>query len=88
MSESDIYDLLHQHGIPHMAEKVAGGDVGSTSTEMGKTGKGEHCLRWHRIVLGTVAWDLAACGSGKVLVSCIADAAESSSTAQSLGIMY
>ncbi|KAK0224416.1 hypothetical protein EDD85DRAFT_891876 [Armillaria nabsnona] len=79
--ESNIYHLLAQHQVPHVAEMETGGDVLNllTITQEYVPAESEICLpilQAHRIFLKTIGRDLTTFCNVKDLVICIADAME------------
>ncbi|KAF8909590.1 hypothetical protein CPB85DRAFT_1390892 [Mucidula mucida] len=93
--EAEIYDILAEKKVPHVATMVAGGDVEGMRTQtheacfklsaypLGDSSyfRLQNPLQCHRIFLDTVARDLSAFGDCKVLVNCIADAMEAAQCA-------
>ncbi|KAK0435364.1 hypothetical protein EV421DRAFT_1835740 [Armillaria borealis] len=83
VKESDIYHLLAQHNVPHVAKMETGGDVPNMVTITQQHARAlpnqlpENrlpTLRAHRIFLKTIGRDLTTFCSVKGLVTCIADA--------------
>ncbi|KAK0222893.1 hypothetical protein EDD85DRAFT_860133 [Armillaria nabsnona] len=81
--ESEVYHLLAEHEIPHVAQMELGGDNGFETIGHGYTSKawarGHHqirCLIGHLIVLITKGRPLESFETAKQLVSCVADAME------------
>ncbi|KAK0196367.1 hypothetical protein F5146DRAFT_1152091 [Armillaria mellea] len=87
VKESDVYDLLAEHKVPHVAEMEAGGDVPDmvmiTQEHARALPKQRRLstLRAHRIFLNTIGRDLTTFCSVKSLVTCIADAMKASQAA-------
>ncbi|PBK60223.1 hypothetical protein ARMSODRAFT_922372 [Armillaria solidipes] len=83
VKESDIYHLLAQHNVPHVAKMQTGGDVPNMVTITQQharalpnqlPGNRLPTLQAHRIFLKTIGRDLTTFCSVKSLVTCIADA--------------
>ncbi|KAK0215093.1 hypothetical protein IW262DRAFT_1278074 [Armillaria fumosa] len=79
--ESDIYHLLAQHQVPHVAEMETGGDIPNMVTLTQEYVQVESeigllILQAHRIFLRTIGRDLKTFCNVKDLVICIADAME------------
>ncbi len=83
VKESDIYDLLAQYDVPHVAKMETGGDVPNmvTITQQHARALSNQflknrllTLKAHRIFLQTIGRDLTTFCSVKSLVTCIADA--------------
>lgn len=88
--EAEIYKILAEHEIKHVAKMDIGGDVPGMVTRWQEKEIGDLCYplhphwrqtyseayRCHRIFLSTVARDLTAFGTVKTLLNCVADAAE------------
>ncbi|SJL17463.1 uncharacterized protein ARMOST_21014 [Armillaria ostoyae] len=83
IKESDIYHLLAQHNIPHVAKMETGGDVPNMVTITQQYARAllnqlpGNCLptlQAHRIFLKTIGRDLMTFCSIKSLVTCIVDA--------------
>jgi hypothetical protein len=82
--EADIYRMLNENNVRHVASMRLGGDVVEMETETqnwvtelspkSKRLKGK--MICHRIILDTVARDLSTFAWCKVLLSCIADAVQ------------
>ena len=72
--EAYIYDRLKAHNVRNIADKVAGGDVPNCITWKAIPDRSQ--MRLHRLVLGTIARELTTFGWAKVLLTCLADAAE------------
>ncbi|KAF8873294.1 hypothetical protein CPB85DRAFT_1399140, partial [Mucidula mucida] len=94
--EAEIYDILAEKKVPHVATMVVGGDVEGMRTKtheprlqlssaypptIRKYFRLENPLQCHRLFLDTIARDLSAFGNCKVLVNCIADAMEAAQCA-------
>ncbi|KAK0211571.1 hypothetical protein IW262DRAFT_1486011 [Armillaria fumosa] len=83
VKESDVYHLLAQHDVPHVAKMETGGDIPGMVTiaqQYARTlpnqlpGNRLPTLQAHRISLKTIGRDLTTFCSVKSLVTCIADA--------------
>ncbi|KAK0435391.1 hypothetical protein EV421DRAFT_1835860 [Armillaria borealis] len=79
IKESDIYHLLAQHNVPHVAKMETGGDVTITQLHARALpnqlpGNRLPTLQAHRIFLKTIGRDLTTFCSVKGLVTCVADA--------------
>ncbi|KAK0496650.1 hypothetical protein EDD18DRAFT_171205 [Armillaria luteobubalina] len=83
VKESDVYHLLAQHDVPHVAKLETGGDIPDMVTitpQYARTlpnqppGNRLPTLQAHRIFLKTIGRDLTTFCSVKSLVTCIADA--------------
>ncbi|KAF9027320.1 hypothetical protein BDZ89DRAFT_1066995, partial [Hymenopellis radicata] len=88
--EAEIYGILAEKNVPHVATMVVGGDVEGMRTKTQEAclkrsafPLGDHTyfrfqnpLQCHRIFLDTIARDLSAFGNCRVLVNCVADAME------------
>ncbi|KAK0214664.1 hypothetical protein EDD85DRAFT_963055 [Armillaria nabsnona] len=83
VKESDIYDLLAPHDVPHVDKMETGGDVPNMVTitqehvralPNQRPGNRFPTLQTHRIFLQTIGRDLTTSCSVKSLVTCIADA--------------
>ncbi|KAL0570119.1 hypothetical protein V5O48_011842 [Marasmius crinis-equi] len=81
--ESEVYDLLKEKQIPHVAEKLAGADVTGSNTKAGPCK-----LILHRLVLKTLARSITIFTWGKVLVSCVAEVMETIIKAWEANILH
>ncbi|KAK0496634.1 hypothetical protein EDD18DRAFT_1163158 [Armillaria luteobubalina] len=75
VKESDVYHLLAQYDVPHVAKMEIGGDIPDMVTITPQL-DGYHLatLQAHRIFLKTIGRDLTTFCSVKSLATCIADA--------------
>ncbi|KAK0196358.1 hypothetical protein F5146DRAFT_1217467 [Armillaria mellea] len=95
VKESDVYHLLAEHKVPHVAEMETGGDVPNMVTITQQHARALPnqrrlpTLRAHRIFLKTIGRDLTTFCSVKSLVTCIADAMKAHQAAfDSAGILH
>ncbi|KAK0472031.1 hypothetical protein IW261DRAFT_1666159, partial [Armillaria novae-zelandiae] len=94
--ESEVYDLLAKHEIPHVAQMELGGDNGFETIGHGYASKAwaraHHKIRYligHLIVLIIKGRPLESFETAKQLVSCVADAMEAHQNAYELvGILH